>query len=214
MRFGVPTVGPDLVKWAEDMRRWLGRTWDRLTYREAGAVAVDDGIILWDATGYPVVSKGGAWRQIVLADGYAWLAIASDVTAASADTAYALSWDAPSVIGEIDVSGSEVTFNEDGKYLVTFTAQIQSTSASTVDFLFWPRINGTNAAGSTMVASLHNNGATLVVSRTALFPMSAGDVLEAFWAVTNTSGLLKAHGATAYAPAAPAVTMAIARASQ
>lgn len=214
MRFGVPTIGPDLTKWADDMRRWLARTWDRLTYREASAVAVDDGVILWDTAGYPVVSKGGAWRQIVLADGYAWLSITSDVTAASADTAYALSWDAPVVIGGIDVSGSEVTFSEPGKYLVTFTAQIESTSSSTVAFRFWPRINGVNAPGSTMVASLHNNGATLVVSRTALFPIAAGDVMEAFWAVDGTSGLLRATGATAYAPAAPAVTMAIARVSQ
>jgi hypothetical protein len=66
-------------------------------------------------------------------------------------------------------------------------------------------------AGSTIVASLHNNGATLVVSRTAIFNFAANDVLNVMWATDSTSGYLHAHAATAYAPAAPSVTLAITR---
>jgi hypothetical protein len=37
-------------------------------------VATENGIILYDnVNGYPVVSKDGEFRQIVLADGYAFL---------------------------------------------------------------------------------------------------------------------------------------------
>ena len=60
----LPPVGPDLKAWAEDIRRWLARSWDALTYRQATSNATQDGLIMWDTAGYPVVSKGGAWVRV------------------------------------------------------------------------------------------------------------------------------------------------------
>ena len=91
MRQGIPPVGRDLFMWANDLRRWLARAMDSLTFKQAGAgaVAEQDGVLLWDAAnGYPVVSKGGVWRQVLLADGYAIFSQDVDVTAAAANTAY------------------------------------------------------------------------------------------------------------------------------
>lgn len=213
MRFGVPPVGPDLRAWANDLRRWIERSFDALTYRNASATASQDGILLWDVAGYPVVSKGGEWRQVVLADGYSVLNQDADVTAAAADTAYEIALDLVEADG-ITLTGSpltDITFAEGGLYSLAFSAQISSTSASQVDFRFWPRINGVDATGGTIVASLHNNGATTVVSRTVIFSVNAADVLNVMWAVSNTNGYLHAHAATAYAPAAPSVTLSIAR---
>jgi hypothetical protein len=196
------------------LRRWLARSWDNLTFRDPAAPATQDGVLLWDAAGgYPVVSKNGEWRQIVLADGYAVLGQDADITAAAADTAYKIALD--DIITEgITLAGSpltEITFVEGGLYSLSFSAQISSTSGSTVYFRFWPRINGSDAAGSTILASLHNNGATTTVSRTAIFSVSAGDVLNVMWATTSTNGFLQAHSATAYAPASPSVTLVISR---
>lgn len=217
MRFGLPPVGPNVGMWAEDLRRWLARTWDNLTFKDSTAPATQDGVILWDpATGYPVVSKNGEWRQIILADGVATLGQDANVTAAAANTAYAIALDPISLDG-ITLTGSpltDITFGEAGLYMLAFTAQIRSSSASTVEFRFWPRLNGTDVVGSTIVASLHNNGATIVVSRTALFQLAAGDVLRVMWATTSTNGSLEAHAATAYAPASPSVTLAITRVKQ
>ncbi len=214
MRYGVPIVGQNLSEWANDLRRWLARTWDNLTFKDVSSVASQDGILLWDpAGGYPVVSKGGVWRQIVLADGYAIFGQDADVTAAAADTAYKVALDNISAQG-ITLTGTpltDITFVEGGLYEIAFTAQISSTSSSAVNFRFWPRVNTVDVAGSTIVASLHNNGATIVVSRTAIFSFAAGDVLNVMWATDSTSGSLKAHAATAYAPAAPSVTVAITR---
>ena len=106
---------------------------------------------------------------------------------------------------------SRIVFAEAGQYMISFSAQIASTSASTVNFWFWPRVNGTDVTGSTMKNALHQNGATLVVSRSAIFDLQAGDYLEAMWAVDSTSGFLDATTATAFAPAAPASTIAITR---
>lgn len=217
MRFGVPPVGPNVSQWAEELRRWLARTWDSLTFKDSAAPATQNGVLLWDAAGgYPVVSKDGVWRQIVLADGYAIFSQDADITAALPDTAYKIALDNISAQG-ITLTGSpltEITFVEAGLYSLAFTAQISSTSASAVNFRFWPRINTLDVAGSTIVASLHNNGATTVVSRTAIFNMDAGDVLNVMWATSSTSGYLHAHAATAYAPAAPSVTLAITRIRQ
>ena len=70
---------------------------------------------------------------------------------------------------------------------------------------------GASASGSTMMNALHQNNAVLVVSRSAIFNFNAGDYLEAMWATSSTSGSLQASAATAFAPAAPASTIAITR---
>lgn len=209
-----PVIGERWQIWAEDLRRYLGRVQSQLSAREATSSANEDGVILWDRTnGYPVVSKGGVFRQILLADGYAIIGQDADITAAAANTAYKVALDGIALQG-ITLTGSpltDITFVETGLYEISFTAQISSTSASTVEFRFWPRINNVDVTGSTIVASLHNNGATIVVSRTAIFSMTANDVLNVMWATTSTSGSLKAHAATSYAPASPSVTLAITR---
>jgi hypothetical protein len=214
LRFGVPPIGQDFRLWGEDLRRFLARFWDNLTFKEGGATPTSNGVLLWDnVNGYPVVSKGNEWRQIILADGYAVLGQDADITAAAADTAYKIALD--DIITEgITLTGSpltEITFVEGGLYSLSFSAQISSTSGSTVYFRFWPRINGSDTAGSTILASLHNNGATTTVSRTAIFSVSDGDVLNVMWATTSTNGFLQAHSATAYAPASPSVTLVISR---
>ena len=212
--FSPPPVTPDLQVWAQNIVSYLRRTASRLQFKNTTSSAVDDGSILWDpAGGYPVISKGSVWRQIVLADGYAIFGQDADVTAAAANTAYKIALDNIASQG-ITLTGSpatDITFVEGGLYEIAFTAQIASSSSSTVEFRFWPRVNTVDVAGSTIVASLHNNGATITVSRTAIFSFAAGDVLNVMWATDSTSGSLTAHAATAYAPAAPSVTVAITR---
>lgn len=212
--FTPPPVTADLQIWAQNVVSYLRRTAARLQFKSATSSAVDDGSIMWDPVGgYPVVSKGGVWRQVVLADGYAIFGQDADVTAAAADTAYKVALDSIAAQG-ITLTGTpatDITFVEGGLYEIAFTAQIASTSSSTVNFRFWPRVNTVDVTGSTIVASLHNNGATITVSRTAIFSFAAGDVLNVMWATDSTSGSLKAHAATSYAPAAPSVTVAITR---
>ncbi len=61
----LPVLGPDVRVWANDMRRFLGRQLDRLSWRVTGQTASENGMILWDeAAGYPVVSLDGAWLRV------------------------------------------------------------------------------------------------------------------------------------------------------
>jgi hypothetical protein len=62
---GLPVVGPDVSVWANDMRRYLGRQLDRLSWRVTGQTAAENGMILWDeSTSSPVVSRDGVWASI------------------------------------------------------------------------------------------------------------------------------------------------------
>jgi len=214
MNLPQPT-GSDWKAWASQLLRQLGRQLVQLVYKQSSDSAAQNGVLLWDdVNGYPVVSKNGEWRQVVLEDGDAQLYIDADVTAAAVDTAYALTYTVASANGiSLGTPASRIVFGEAGVYMVSFSAQIASTSSSTVEFYFWPRLNGVDIGGSTMKNALHQNDATIVVSRSSIFTVSAGDYLEAYWAVDSTSGKLAAYAATAFSPATPASTIAITRIS-
>jgi len=209
----VPPLTQSFEQWAENLRRYLGKALNQLDAKDQYSSASEDGVILWDRENkYPVVSKDGAFVQIVLEDGQYAGAVTADQTAAAINTAYALTY--TSSIAEGVTNGtpaSRLVFEEAGQYMISFSAQIASTSSSTVNFWFWPRINGTDVTGSTMKNAMQQNGSELVVSRSAIFDVSANDYLEAMWAVDSTSGFLDATTATAFAPAAPASTIAITR---
>lgn len=205
--------GDDWKTWGRRLMQHLGQTRSALVQQTGGESAADDGQLMWDRVNqYPVVSKNGEWRQIVLEDGQYSGAVTANQTAASANTAYSLTYSAGTSEGITNgTPASRLVFEEAGQYMISFSAQISSTSSSTVNFWFWPRVNGSDVAGSTMKNALHQNGAVLVVSRSSIFEFSAGDYLEAMWAVDSTSGSLNASAATAFAPAAPATTIAITR---
>jgi len=210
-----PIIGEDVREWGRNLNLFLRRNLGRIFFKTDEDSPAENGVLLWDDTnGYPVVSKNGEFVQVVLEDGHCSLYRTTDVTAASSNTAYAIQYDAPTGNKSISLDGTDPTkivFDEAGQYLIMFSAQIASSSGSTVTFYFWPRLNGTDAPNNTMINSLHNNGATFVASRSAKFNVTAGDYLQVMWATSSTSGRLDAQGATAFSPAAPASTVHITR---
>lgn len=210
----VPPITLDIGQWAENLRNYLGKALNQLDAKDATASAAEDGILLWDRINqWPVISRNGVWRQIVIANGVAHLEINTDQTAAATNTAYPLTYTimAGSVGVSLGTPDSRIIFAEGGSYTLSFTAQTSSTSGSTVNFWFWPRINGVDIADSGMRNTLHQNGATMIVSRTQIFNVNAGDYLEAYWAADSTNGSLQHHAANAFAPATPASTLSISR---
>jgi len=211
----LPPIGPDLRQWGRQLSAYLQGNLAKLGFQTDDDNVSEDGVILWNREyGYPVVSYNDEFRQIVMEGGHASLIASSDITAAAANTAYSITFDAPTNKKYIDrdaTNPERIVFEEAGEYLINFTAEITSSSGSDVTFYFWPAKNGTNITGSTMVNVLHNNGATLVVSRSAVFSFAANDYLEAKWAVSKTQGSLNSTAATSFAPASPAATMTITR---
>lgn len=210
-----PVIGSDLGQWGRQLNQFLQRNLGKIFFKTSDDNPSENGILLWDDEySYPVVSYDGEFRQIVMEGGHISLIRSTNVTAAAANTAYSITFDAPSGNKYIDrdvTNPERIVFEEAGEYLINFTAEITSSSSSDVKFYFWPAKNGTNISGSTMVNVLHNNGATLVVARSAVFSFEANDYLEAKWAVNSTSGSLNSTAATAFSPASPAATMTITR---
>ena len=210
----LPPITLDIAQWAENMRRYLGRALDQLGFKETYSSASENGVMLWDnVNGYPVVSKNGEWRQVVLEDGHGDFYIAADVTAASANTEYKLTYAAEASNSGITLGSpaTRIVFEEAGQYVISFSAQISSTSASTVHFYFWPSVNGTDINNSAMTTALHQNNATLITSRTQIFTVAANDYLEVNWMVDSTAGFLNATAAASPVPNIPASTLSITR---
>jgi hypothetical protein len=210
----LPPLGPDWKQWGRQLSSYLSRQLPRLFTKSADDNPSENGILLWDeVAGYPVVSKNGEWRQVVLEDGHADYIITADVTAAATNTAYKLTYDAMSHNHGITLGtpASRIVFEEGGQYVLSFSAQVSSTSGSTVHFYFWPSINGINVDDSAMTTALHQNNATMVTSRTQVFTLAAGDYLEVNWMVDNVNGFLNYTAAASPRPALPASTLSITR---
>jgi len=215
----VPPYTNDPKTWAENIRRYLARTLDQLGSRESYTTAAENGVLLWDRENkYPVVSLDGEWRQLVIANGFAFLTQDNDITAAASNTATPIVFDAPAA-GYADgitlgasPNQSRIIFEEGGLYYLTFTAQIYSTSGSKRMFWLWPRLNGVDVPAGATTATLHNNTQTKPVTKGAIFSVNAGDYLEAYWATDDhTVASLEAFAATAFAPATPSVSLSITR---
>ena len=208
-------LGPDWKPWGERLVDYLNRIRSKLEFKASSAVATENGIILWDAAGYPVVSKDGEYRQIVLADGYASFVSNTDQTT-TANTATAITWDSRPFGDGVTLGSpaSRIVFEEAGYYMIAFSVQITSSSSSTKTLYFWPRVNGTDIPNSTIKVSLHNNGGTIVMSRSAIFNFAAGDYLQAMWATNDADATLDASAATAFAPATPSVILSVTRLRQ
>jgi hypothetical protein len=217
MRIPPPPFGADWKPWGERLNTYLSRIRTLLSTRLPSDVAADDGILLWDRTGYPVVSKDGVFRQVVLADGYASLSRTTVQVATAINTAQAIGWDAPSFNSGIALDptdNTKIVFEEDGVYLLAFAVELLSSSSNAKSGWFWPRIGGVDVPDSTIKVTLSDNGHHIVMSRSAAFSMTAGSYLQAMWAVDDLTLWIDAPAATAFAPSSPAITLAITRLRQ
>ena len=209
----LPPIGPDLRQWGRQLSAYLQRNLAKLSIKTADDNPSENGVILWDeVNGYPVVSKNNVFRQIVLEDGHYDGTVSTNQTAASINTAYTLTFTQDLASGITNgTPASRLIVDEAGEYSVTYSMQMASTSAATVTMWFWKRVNGTDMSKSAMENTLHQNGSTLVVTKTAILQLSAGDYIEIMWATDSTSGYLEAVGATAFAPATPSATISMVR---
>ena len=209
----LPTIGQNLDQWGRQLTQYLTLNLSKLGFKTADDNPSDNGIILWDdVNGYPVVSKNNEFRQIVLEDGHYDGTVSTNQTAASINTAYALTFTedlARSITN--GTPASRLIVEEAGQYSVTYSMQMASTSAATVTMWFWTRINGPDISKSAMENTLHQNGSTLVVTKSAILQLSAGDYIEIMWATDSTSGYLEAVAATSFAPATPSATISMVR---
>ena len=201
--------------WAERLNSFLMRTRGVLRFLTSNDSAAEDGVMMWDREkGHMVLSVSGAFQPIPYGENsYGSFVDFTGQTVAGADTATAITFNTSAYSHNVSIDGadaSKIVFARAGIYQLNFSAEITSTSASTVTFYFWPRINGTDVANSTMVTTLHSNGDKKIASRSGVFDVNAGDYLQSMFAVDSTNGSLSTTAATAFSPASPSVTLSVA----
>lgn len=212
---GPPPLGGSWREWAERLNNFIARTKNKLDFKLIGDSASEDGIMLWDASiNHMVVSTSGAFQPIPYGENsYGYFVDFTNQTASTINTATALTFNTSASSHNVSIDGtdaSKIVFAKSGVYRLNFSAEITSTSASTVTFYFWPRINGTNVPNSTMVTTLHNNGQKKIISRSGVFEVNANDYLQSMFAVDSTNGSLSTTAATSFCPASPSVTLSVA----
>lgn len=203
-------------QWGERLNAYLQRVRDKLNWKEPLSRATENGMLLWDnGNEYPVVSLNDEWVPLHTGGStysYGYFVDTTDQTCTTVDTATPITWNTAVTSQNISIDGtdaSKINFAKTGVYSITFTAELYSASANSKTFYFWPKVNGTSYANTTMVITLESNGQAKTISRAAVFHMDAGDYLQAFWAVDDLDTKLDAVAATAFAPAAPSATLSV-----
>lgn len=215
-----PPLGSAWNQWGERLNEYLARIRDKLSFKNADSRATQDGVLMWDSSiDHPVVSLDGEWVPLGYGAnepdqgyGYGFFYDSSDKTHTAIETPLAITFGSTAYSKNVSVDGtdaSKIVFAQAGKYMINFTAQLNSQSANAKTFWFFPRINGTDVAGSTMRITLHDNDEAKTVARSGIFEVEAGDYLQAVWAVDSLDTALKAYAAETFAPAVPSVTLLV-----
>jgi hypothetical protein len=146
-------------------------------------------------------TKYGAWHST------------TTQTAASANTAYAMTVDTTDYTNGCSVaSSSRFTAASAGLYNVQFSAQLTSTDTSIHEVSIWLRKNGTDvAASNSMVSVPSSHGGTnghLLPAWNFFIQLSASDYVEIMWSTTTTNISIEATG-TQTSPTRPATPSVI-----
>jgi hypothetical protein len=140
----------------------------------------------------------------------------SDQSPAVINTAYALTFDNTEISGGISIGSpaSRIVVVQSGLYQFDATIQISSSSSSAKTVWLWFRKNGTDVANSARLVTIDINNGYTAVSLAEFFSLAANDRIEIMFAADNTAITVDNVAATAFAPAAPAVVLAVTQVQQ
>ncbi len=140
----------------------------------------------------------------------------SDQSPAVINTAYALTFDNTEIAEGISIGSpaSRIVVVQSGLYQFDATVQIGSSSSSAKTVWLWFRKNGTDVANSARLVTININNGYTAVSMSEFFSLAANDYIEIMFAADATAITVDNVAATAFAPAAPAVVLAVSQIQQ
>jgi hypothetical protein len=138
---------------------------------------------------------------------------------ASANTSYAVTWDNTEISNGVSiVSSSQLTVANSGLYQFDLTMQLQSSSGTDKNVIFWFKKNGTNIPNTARVVTVSVNAAYTPLSMAEFFSLDVGDYIELWWQADSTNVALVTVAAGGAAPndypAAPAALIAVTQVQQ
>ncbi len=140
----------------------------------------------------------------------------TDQSPALTNTAYALTFDNTEIAEGISIGSpaSRIVVVQSGLYQFDATVQISSSSSSAKTVWLWFRKNGTDVANSARLVTININNGYTAVSMSEFFSLAANDRIEIMFAANDTAITVDNVAATAFAPAAPAVVLAVSQIQQ
>lgn len=140
----------------------------------------------------------------------------SDQAPAVINTAYALTFDNTEIAEGVSrgLPTSRIVMSQSGLYQFAATIQISSSNANAKNVYVWFRKNGANVANTSRLVTIDINGGYVPVTMSEFFSLAAGDYMEIMFAANDTAILVDNVAATAFAPAAPAVVLAVSQIQQ
>ena len=115
----------------------------------------------------------------------------------------------------IGTTTSEIYVDQAGLYSIAGSVQVTSTNSSQKSVWVWLRLNGTtDFPNSARIASITLNNGYLVIALNEVASLQAGDFIEVMYAADSTAVSIATVAATAFAPAAPAVILAVSQTEQ
>lgn len=133
-------------------------------------------------------------------------------TAATANTAYPITYDTVSLSCGIRLKAaapSEIQVVESGIYNVQFSVQLDKTSGGTARFWIWFRVNGVDVPNSASEVHIQGNNHEIFSAANILLPLLAGDYVQLMWSVSDTSVQLASRLVAAPVPAVPSVIVTL-----
>lgn len=138
-------------------------------------------------------------------------------TPAAINTAYELLFNTTQLANGVSIGTptSRIYVDQAGLYNLAVSVQITSTNSNQKAVWVWLRKNGTtDLPNSARVASITLNGGYLVVTLNSVDSLLANEFIEVMYASNSTSISIATVAATAFAPAAPAVILAVTQTEQ
>ena len=140
----------------------------------------------------------------------------TDQTPAVINTAYALTFDNTEIAEGVSIGSpaSRIVVVQSGLYQFDATVQIGSSSSSAKTVWLWFRKNGTDIANSARLVTININNGYVPMALAEFFSLAANDYIEIMFAADATAITVDNVAATAFAPAAPAVVLAVSQIQQ
>jgi hypothetical protein len=140
----------------------------------------------------------------------------TDQTPASTNTAYALTFDNTEIAEGVSIGlpASRIVMVQSGLYQFDVTVQISSSNSNAKTVWLWFRKNGTDIANTARLVTININNGYVPMALAEFFSLAANDYIEIMFATNDTAITVDNVAATAFAPAAPAVVLAVSQIQQ
>lgn len=147
---------------------------------------------------------------------YGIFAKTTDQSPAAINTGYLLTFDSLRVGNGVTIGtpASRLVVPVSGLYQFDATIQLTSGSTSAKNVWFWFKKNGATVANSARLVTVNINGGYVPISLAQFFSLNANDYVEIAFAASDTNVVVDTVAATAFAPAAPAVLLAVTQVQQ